>query len=159
MIGGPRELPIIREREDGFAAELERSGRPLEERFSVRRGLSHEDGYQEMRGLLSAGEPPDAVYCVNDVIAMGAIDAARDLGVDVPEDVWVAGFDDIQIAGWAAYSLTTVHQPMAEMADRAIEFVVERIAGRAPAAPREVRLTGDLIVRRSTGGQTAAGEA
>jgi LacI family transcriptional regulator len=152
MIGGPHELSIIRERESGFVAELERSGRPLEERLSVCGELSHADGYRAMRELLEGGEAPDAVYCVNDVVAMGAIDATRDLGVDVPKDVWVAGFDDIEMSSWGAYSLTTVHQPMAEMADRAIEFVVERITGTAPAAPREVRLAAELIVRRSTGG-------
>ena len=151
MIGGPSELPIIREREGGFAAELERAGQPLEERLSVGDGLSYEHGQRAMRALLEGGEPPDAVYCVNDVIAMGAIDASRELGANVPKDVWVAGFDDIQMAGWGGYSLTTFRQPMAEMADRAVEFVVERIAGGAPA-PREVRLPGELIVRGSTQG-------
>lgn len=152
IIGGPGELPIIREREDGFLAELRSAGRPLEQRLSVGGGLTHGDGYRAMRELLEASEAPDAVYCINDVVAMGAIDAARDLGAIVPEDVWVAGFDDIQMASWGAYSLTTVRQPMAEMAGRAIDFVVERITGTAPADPREVRLAAELIVRRSTGG-------
>jgi LacI family transcriptional regulator len=153
MICGPRELPIIREREEGFLAELGRAGQTGgEQPHSVRGELSYQDGYRGMRELLEGKPVPDAVYCVNDVIAMGAVDGARALGVRVPEDVWVAGFDGIQMSEWEAYSLTTVRQPMAEMAEMAVEFLVERIAGTAPAEPREVRLAPELIVRASTGG-------
>jgi len=152
MIGGPRELPIVSERENGFLAELRRAGQRCPAELRVGGELSYRDGRRGMAALLEREPSPDAVFCVNDVVAMGAVDEARANGVGVPEDVWVAGFDGIQMAGWSAYSLTTVRQPMAEMATRAVEFLVERIEGTAPADFREVRLPGELIVRASTGG-------
>ena len=152
MVGGPGELPIIAEREAGFVAELQRAGRALEDRFSARGTLSHGEGYRSMRELLAGAVAPDAVFCVNDVVAMGAIDAARELGIRVPEDVWVAGFDGIQMSSWGAYSLTTVRQPMEAIAEGAVAYVVERIEGTAQADPRELRLPGELVIRRSTGG-------
>jgi LacI family transcriptional regulator len=155
VIGGPRDTSVGREREDGFLAELVRAGRPLDERLRTRGAFSHRDGYRGMGELLERRPAPDAVFCVNDVIAMGATDAARALGVRVPDDVWIVGFDDLDMAGWESYSLTTVRQPMEEMAERAVTFLLERIEGRAPERFRHARLRGELIVRGSTGGEAS----
>ncbi len=153
LIGGPRDTSTGREREDGFVSELRRAGRPLEERYRTGGQFSHHDGYRGLRELLEQRPAPDAVFCVNDVIAMGAVDAARALGARVPDDIWIVGFDDLTMAGWESYSLTTVRQPMEEMAELAVEYLLERIEGRAPERYRHTRLYGELVVRRSTGGR------
>jgi LacI family transcriptional regulator len=152
LIAGPREMSTAREREDGFIAELERLDHPLEDRFWTRGEFTHADGHAGLRSLWERATPPDAVFCVNDVIAMGAVDAARSLGVSVPDDVCLVGFDDIEMTAWESYSLTTVRQPMVAMAETAVGFLLERIAGEAPARFRHQRLPGELIVRGSTGG-------
>lgn len=152
LIGGPREVSTAREREDGFVAELRRAGRLPREDLCVHGEFSHREGHRAMRELLSMRSPPDAVFCANDVIAMGAVDGARSLGVEIPGDVWIVGFDDIEMASWESYSLTTVRQPIAEMAERAVDYLLQRVEGTAPPRMRHERLRGELVVRASTGG-------
>jgi LacI family transcriptional regulator len=84
------------------------------------------------------------------VLALGAVDGARVAGARVPEDLWVVGYDDIELAAWDAYELTTVRQPMNEMVTLAIDLLLAKI--RNPAKPIELRcLANELVIRRSTG--------
>jgi len=99
--------------------------------------------------LLELSQPPDAVFCANDVIALGAIDGARSRGMRVPEDLWIVGYDDIEMAGWGAYDLTTVRQPLAEMAALATALLARRISGAA-GAPAVHCLPNELVIRGST---------
>jgi LacI family transcriptional regulator len=100
------------------------------------------------RPAISAAE---AVFCVNDIIAFGCMDALRARRIRVPEDVWVAGFDDVSIAGWAAYSLTTVHQPLEVVARAAVQQLEARIAGIA-TGPGNRRIIAPKLVVRGTAG-------
>lgn len=152
VIGGPQETSTAREREAGCRAALADAGRPLDDGYCVRGEFSHAEGHAALLSLLDRPQPPDAVFCVNDVIALGALDAARSRGVRVPEDLWIVGFDDIEMASWEAFSLTTVRQPVAGMAATAVDYLLERIAGAAPAAFRHARLPAELVVRGSTSG-------
>ncbi|GGU49399.1 LacI family transcriptional regulator [Streptomyces albospinus] len=97
---------------------------------------------------------PDAVVCANDLIAVGALQRLRQLGADVPGDVAVTGFDDIPLAGLADPALTTVCQPVAELAAEAARLLVRGPAGAAVPGPRRpvraVRLAPELIVRASS---------
>ncbi|QHC24265.1 LacI family DNA-binding transcriptional regulator [Streptomyces sp. GS7] len=98
---------------------------------------------------------PDAVVCANDLIAAGALQRLRQLGADVPGEVAVTGFDDIPLAGLADPALTTVRQPLAELAAEAARLLVRRPAGAAVPGPRQpvrsVRLAPELVVRASSG--------
>jgi LacI family transcriptional regulator len=106
-----------------------------------------EAGYTAMRELMELEERPTVVACFNDLVAIGALNAARSLGLDVPHDVSITGWDDLPIAAWEICRLTTVRQAMNEMARTAARLLVERIEGRAPEEPRRVLFEPELVLR------------
>jgi LacI family transcriptional regulator len=156
LIGGiPRASPI-RDRERGFRETLQRAGVVLPSHYYQRsESFSHASGQEAAIRLLELGSPPDAIFCVNDVLALGAIDGARALGVRVPEDLWVVGYDDIELASWGAYELTTVRQPMVEMVAHAITLLLAKIANRDKPLEHKC-FPNELVIRRSTGRQPLA---
>ena len=94
-------------------------------------------------------KPPTAVFAASDLMALGAMDAARHtLGLNVPQDVSIVGFDDIPEAAWPSYDLTTIRQPVESMATIALDLLMERIESAA-AKPQTLLVGGDLIVRSS----------
>lgn len=137
-------------REQGFVRAARRLGLELPSDFIIEREFSHEDGRAAMQALLDRDDPPTAVFCANDLIAFGAVDAARSAGVRIPDDLWLVGFDDIEMSRWSAYDLTTVRQETTLLARAAVELALARIA--APRRPAENRTFAcELIVRGSTG--------
>jgi LacI family transcriptional regulator len=151
LIGGPQQASTIRERERSFREALVSAGIELLPHYYQRSlAFSHASGKDAALRLLELAVPPDAVFCVNDVLALGAIDGARVAGVRVPEDVWIVGYDDIELASWDAYELTTVRQPMTEMVAYAIDMLLAKI--RNPEKPIELKcLANELVIRKSTG--------
>jgi LacI family transcriptional regulator len=113
--------------------------------------MAPEIGYKPMQGLLENTKDFTAVFCFNDIAAIGAIRALKDVGLGVPHDVSVVGFDDIQSAAYSTPSLTTVRQPLLEMGKRGAQILLERIANREAPYPAEIVMTPELIVRESTG--------
>lgn len=111
--------------------------------------FTYETGYEGMKRLAGGATPPDAVFCANDIVAIGAMDAARrDLGLSVPEDVSIVGFDDIAMASWPSHELTTVRQPMNAMIEGVISEM-SRLMESDDKSPREQFLPGRLMVRKS----------
>ena len=157
LIGGIPRASTIRDREGGFRAGLARAGIALLPQYYRRsETFRHASGREAAIRLLELGSPPDAIFCVNDVLAAGATDGARHLGLKVPDDVWIVGYDDIELASWDAYDLTTVRQPMDEMITCGIELLLGRIA--EPGRPAERRcFPNDLVIRGSTGRQPFPG--
>jgi len=150
LIGGPDDASTIRDRERGFRQALGREGVELPARYAQRvTTFSHASGRDAVLRLLELAQPPDAVFCANDVIALGAMDGARSRGMRIPEDLWVVGYDDIEMAGWGAYDLTTVRQPITGMAALATSLLVQRLSqpGRKPGLHC---LPNDLVIRGST---------
>lgn len=147
---GPAQASTGRDRERGFRAALADLGAPLDEAL-VRRGrFSFDDGQRHLKSLLATGSRPTAVFCANDVIALGAYDAALRLGAAVPAELSLVGFDDIQMAGWAAFALTTARQDLRRMAGMAVELLLARL--EHPGAPaRRVVLPAELVHRRTLG--------
>jgi LacI family transcriptional regulator len=157
LIGGIPRASTIRDRERGFREALQRGGAELPPHFYERsETFSHASGEEAATRLLELGTPPDAIFCVNDVLALGAIDGARALGVRVPEDVWVVGYDDIELASWGAYDLTTVRQPMEQMVAHAIDLLLAKIADRNKTLEYKC-FPNELVIRRSTGRQPFPG--
>lgn len=113
--------------------------------------MAPEIGYKPMLALLERTRDFTAVFCFNDISAIGAIRALRDAGLGVPGDVSVVGFDDILSAAYATPSLTTVRQPLLEMGKRGAEVLLERIADREKAFPSEIVMAPQLVIRESTG--------
>lgn len=112
--------------------------------------FSYEAGYRGMADLMARGpQKPEAVFCGNDIIAIGAMDAARrEFGLEIPKDVSVIGFDDIALAAWPSHDLTTVRQPMNAMIDQVIDEITRLQAGIV-ATPKRRFLPGRLMVRGS----------
>jgi LacI family transcriptional regulator len=113
--------------------------------------MAPEIGYKPMQALLKKTRDFTAIFCFNDISAIGAIRALKDAGLSVPGDVSVVGFDDIQSAAYATPSLTTVRQPLMEMGKRGAQVLLERIANREKEFPAEIVMKPELVVRESTG--------
>jgi len=113
--------------------------------------MAPEIGYKPMQALLEKTRDFTAIFCFNDIAAIGAIRALKDAGLSVPGDVSVVGFDDIQSAAYSTPSLTTVRQPLTEMGRRGAQVLLERIADREKEFPAEIVMNPELVVRESTG--------
>ena len=113
--------------------------------------MAPEIGYKPMQSLLEKTRDFTAIFCFNDIAAIGAIRALKDGGLSVPGDVSVVGFDDIQSAAYSTPSLTTVRQPLTEMGRRGAQVLLERIANREAEHPSEIVMAPELVVRESTG--------
>ena len=111
---------------------------------------SPEVGYRVARKLLEQGNSFTALFAFNDISAIGAIQALRESGKRVPEDVSVVGFDDIQSASYQNPGLTTVRQPLRQMGEVAAETLLQRISNPGKATPNEVVLKPELVVRGTT---------
>jgi DNA-binding LacI/PurR family transcriptional regulator len=113
--------------------------------------MAPEIGYKPMSALLEKTRDFTAIFCFNDIAAIGAIRALKDAGLTVPGDVSVVGFDDILSAAYSTPSLTTVRQPLLEMGKRSAEILLDRIANRDKKYPSEIVMAPELVVRESTG--------
>ena len=113
--------------------------------------MAPEIGYKPMQALLERTRDFTAIFCFNDIAAIGAIRALKDAGLAVPGDVSVVGFDDILSAAYCTPSLTTVRQPLTEMGKRGAQVLLERIADRGKEYPSEIVMAPELAVRESTG--------
>jgi DNA-binding LacI/PurR family transcriptional regulator len=131
------------EREKGFLKRLATRG--MQPPHRVLAGFSYEEGYAAAVALCASGHRPDGIFCVNDLVAIGAIDALRiELGLSVPGDIQVVGFDDIPMAAWRTFDLTTFHQDMEALARGSVALLVDE--------PAEARITVPcrLVVRGTT---------
>jgi LacI family transcriptional regulator len=113
--------------------------------------MAPEIGYKPMTALLEKTRDFTALFCFNDIAAIGALRALKDAGLSIPGDVSVVGFDDIQSAAYSMPSLTTVRQPLMEMGRRGAQILLDRIKDREKAYPAEVTMMPELVVRESTG--------
>ncbi|HET6170847.1 MAG TPA: LacI family DNA-binding transcriptional regulator [Terracidiphilus sp.] len=121
--------------------------------------MAPEIGYKPMQALLEKARDFTAIFCFNDISAIGAIRALKEAGLSVPGDVSVVGFDDILSAAYYTPSLTTVRQPLAEMGKRGAQVLLERIASRENGHPAEIVMAAELVVRESTGPAPATSKA
>jgi len=113
--------------------------------------MAPEIGYKPMQNLLEKTKDFTAIFCFNDIAAIGAIRALKDVSLRVPEDVSVVGFDDIQSAAYSTPSLTTVRQPLFEMGQRGAKILLDRIGNREADYPSEIIMEPELVIRESTG--------
>ncbi|WP_319019193.1 LacI family DNA-binding transcriptional regulator [Microbispora sitophila] len=149
MIGGPDQILCCRARLDGYRSAMEDGGLQVDSDLVVRTGLTMEDGRAAALDLLNRPERPTAIFTCNDLQALGVYQAARALGLRIPADLSVVGFDDLPIAALIDPPLTTVHQPLTEMAMAATELALA--LGRGEERPRiGLELATTLTVREST---------
>ncbi|SHF64260.1 DNA-binding transcriptional regulator, LacI/PurR family [Loktanella atrilutea] len=136
------------DREAGFLKGLAEAGASLQDRGVG--NFLHDQARAAALEMFAGRDRPDAVFVCNDHMAFAVMDVLRGkLGLDVPGDVAVAGFDDVPISAWAAYDLTSFRQPLNAMVAATVETLMERIADDA-VMPRKHKLSGQLIARGST---------
>lgn len=144
-----------RDRERGFLAAL------ADADLAADPGALLPGDYTTLGAQLAAGrfarlsDRPTAVLCADDGSALGFMDGLTDEGISVPEDCAVIGFDDVREAAHRKIGLTSIRQPVARMAELAMDLLMERIGGANPATPRHIVLPAELIVRRTCGANPA----
>lgn len=155
LLGGSPDTSTGREREQGFVAGLADAGIALPDN-RIRRGrYDFDTGYQGLPELLAADSSITAVFCGNDVVAIGAYNAALRAGVRIPDELTLIGFDDLPMASWEAFALTTIRYDLPVMARAAARLLVDRLSGEAPDAAQRVVVDPE-IVRRGTHAPPAA---
>mgnify|MGYP001086816112 CR=1 FL=1 len=140
------------ERVAGYHQALDEAGLPFDPGLVIPGNGRLEGGEQAFQVLAGLSEPPTAVFCYNDMTAIGVIAAARQAGLSVPGDMSVVGFDDIPVAARFSPALTTVAQPQRGMGQQAMNMALALIAaGEATAPFSNIVIQGELIVRESSG--------
>ncbi|MEZ5776916.1 MAG: substrate-binding domain-containing protein [Paracoccaceae bacterium] len=155
LLAGPEWAPVSRERLEGATSALARVGQefgPI-----VHSDYTFEGGRRSARDLLSGHQTPHTIICANDAMALGVMDACRfELGLSVPNDVAVTGFDDIPQAAWPSYGLTTLRQPVRRMANTAVRMLMEQLGGSSRSGERRL-LPPEIMIRSSTHNPKSAG--
>jgi DNA-binding LacI/PurR family transcriptional regulator len=142
IIAGPTDSYVSQQRVQGAVDRL----MELELEPSVVEGaFDYESGRAGLRRLLGSGRSLDALICANDLMAIGAIDCARnEFGLEIPRDLSIVGFDGVAPAGWVSYQLSTVRQPVRRMTEAAVSMVLERIDDKT-LSPEVRTFAGSLI--------------
>ncbi|MDX3005490.1 LacI family DNA-binding transcriptional regulator [Kribbella solani] len=152
MLGGEPDgaanMPALRA--EGYALAHAEAGVPVDPRLNIRSSFRLQDGYEGIRALLDRGIGFDAVFALNDVVAMGALRALADAGLRVPADVQVIGFDDIDEAAYLVPALSTVSPGHAEMADRITALLTAQITDGPTGEPQEIVVPARLVHRATT---------
>jgi LacI family repressor for deo operon, udp, cdd, tsx, nupC, and nupG len=147
-------------RTQGYRLAHERAGIPVREELVISTPrFNRSDGATAMAHLLDLEEPPDAVFCYSDLVALGALHTLASHGLRVPEDVAVVGYDDIEDARYSNPPVTTVSPDKKMIAETAVERLLKRIGSSTPVPGREIRAPHRLIPRASTMGRQATGAA
>lgn len=151
LVGGPEDSVPARERHQGYLSALQMHSLPLREELVSSVPFTYDAGLHEGRRLLALPEAqrPTAVFAASDTTALGIYEAAREAGLRIPQDFSVVGFDDTEMAGWAAPRLTTVRQPLFRMGQEAVRMIVDNQRGRAMLTTTPVRLSTRLVIRDS----------
>ncbi len=149
VITGMPFLLCSQERLEGYRAALGRAGLPADEALVRHGDFQPEGGQRAAAELLDLHDPPTAIFAGSDMQASGVYREARARGLRIPEDLSVIGFDDLAICRYLSPPLTTVRQPLEEMAAEAVRLVLDRHHGEASPPPR-VQLATSLTVRQST---------
>ncbi|MFC4071766.1 LacI family DNA-binding transcriptional regulator [Actinoplanes subglobosus] len=149
MIGGPEHVLCCQARQDGYRAGLAASGLPADPDLIVNVPLTREDGYTAAAALLRRPDRPTAIFAANDLQALGVYQAAREAGLAIPGDLSVVGFDDLPVAELVDPPLTTVRQPLSEMAVAATELALALGRGERQSQ-LGVEIATTLTIRSST---------
>jgi LacI family transcriptional regulator len=148
FITGTLEFGCARHRLDGYKAALKEYGIPFDPQLVCEGDFMQPQGYQCAQRLLSLSVPPTAIFASNDTMAFGVMEAARERGLRLPEDLSIVGFDDIPQASHVHPPLTTVRQPLEEMGQRAAMLLLHYIA-HPNAEIERIELPTELIIRES----------
>jgi LacI family transcriptional regulator len=150
IAGCAMEYQTASQRRSGYESALQQAGLPLRQDYFRCSEYSIQESYTLARGLLEKPEAPTALLTYSDLLALGVLRAAADLGLSVPGDVSVIGYDDVELASFSIPRLTTIYQDKQRLGELAVQQILKRI--QDPNLPREeIVLPARLIIRESTG--------
>ncbi|KOY39733.1 substrate-binding domain-containing protein [Vibrio parahaemolyticus] len=147
-ITGPLIKHQAQMRYEGYKRAMNEAGLEFNANWIVESDFECEGGYQAFKKMAERGTLPSSIFVSNDMMAMGVINAANELGIKVPDDLSIIGYDDIHIAKFMSPSLTTIHQPKYRLGQAAVETLVRRLDDKSNEA-QVVQLEPTLVVRNS----------
>jgi LacI family transcriptional regulator len=151
MIAGVAGVSTSRDRQRGYREALEAAGIPLEPALIVDSDFNTEGGYQAAQRLLWMPKRPDAIFAINNLVAVGVVRALRERRLSIPNDIALACFDDIEHAAVICPFLTVMQQPAESYGRIATDRLLARITGDASENAHSVILSAELIIRESSG--------
>jgi DNA-binding LacI/PurR family transcriptional regulator len=146
---GPKELGICIKRRDGYIDAMKQHHLHIPDDFICYGGLHEQDGYSAMDALIKKNKLPDAIFAVNDPVAIGAFQRIKEAGYRIPDDIAIMGFSNNKITNLMEPPLTTVDQPSFEMGRRAAKILIQTIE-KGMTKPCHLVLDTKLIIRGST---------
>ncbi|BCS89804.1 substrate-binding domain-containing protein [Pseudodesulfovibrio sediminis] len=147
-VTGPRGRRSAEERLAGFRETMRAAGLPVREEWIVEGDYECEGGVNAINQLHALPEMPTALFVCNDMMAIGLISRAAQLGLHVPQDLSLIGYDDIYIAGYTSPLLTTIHQPKEEIAAMAVDTLIDRLVSKR-AKGKMIKIEPSLVERNS----------
>jgi LacI family transcriptional regulator len=152
VLAGPLRSTSGRKRLQGYRSAMQRAGRTWLDGWIEHCTPSVKGGLDAAITLLTTHPELDALLCYNDLVAVGALQAAANLGRVVPDDIAITGYDDIPLSALVTPSLTTCHVPVQEMGSQAMRLLLDRIGGCNHGC-EETMLKPELVMRSSTAAQ------
>lgn len=152
MLLGPETTSTSRDREDGFVARLAEAHLAVPPVWTAHTEYTEATGYEAFHRVMGTPTRPTALFCANDWVAVGALNGAKQAGLEVPGDLTIIGFDDLPVAAWPMVDLTTVHNRIAENAVAAAQILVRRLRSGA-SVPWTHEVTPTSLVLRGTHGR------
>ncbi|MFH1446166.1 MAG: LacI family DNA-binding transcriptional regulator [Chloroflexota bacterium] len=149
-ITGPNHLSPSMQRVEGFRRALREHQIPCDPEMILPGDFRFQSGEAVITRLLAYQSPPTAVFVLNDMMAIGAMTAVRKHGFNVPGDISIVGFDDIELASAVTPALTTIAQPMGEIARHTTDLLISRLQGDQEDAKKRIVLSARLVIRDST---------
>ena len=151
LIAGELDKTTAKTRYEGFVKAMNEANLPIHENWIMEGFFEPEDGYECMNKILSQDSLPTAVFCCNDVMALGAISAITEKGLRVPDDISIIGYDNIHSSRFYAPPLTTIHQSKSRLGAQAVNLLFERIANKDNDNHEKHRIAiyPELVLRKS----------
>jgi LacI family transcriptional regulator len=150
LVGGPRAASSGEQRFQGYVRALTDHDIPIDGEIITEGRFTREGGYESMKHLLALQSPPAAVFASSDVMAIGALMAIQEEGLQVPNDVSLVGFDDIAEASTTTPRLTTISQPKYQTGQVAAQLLFDRVEGASLGERQKIVLSHQLVIREST---------
>lgn len=148
-IAGPEEMPLCHYRLQGYVQALRRCGITVDPHYIARGNFTYEAGATALEQLLALPQPPTAIFCHSDIMALGALSLAKRRGMKIPDDLSIMGFDNISMAEFCDPPLTTVAQPRFEIGREAMHLLLDQLNGQNVSSGSRL-LDCKLIIRGST---------
>lgn len=148
-LAGYSRINIGKERKKGFADALHKFRIKPDETMIIEGGFTFQDGYQNALRLLKRKDPPDLIFTINDTVAHGVYQAAKELGIVIPDQLGVLGFGNLEIGSLINPPLTSINIPVAKLAENVVELILERIMGKQELKNIRTVVPAQLVIRES----------